>query len=170
MHFIKQWCWITLSSIRCIFSRRRSSDKAGCQHLGALKGLGTLFAESDKDGATAEDAKLGVTVIPKQVTSALSSLVANYGSTSESEPEGELGPNKLFSPSLFWTAKAFKVYQKRHFCLCIKINLRRKVAYSAGTLPSPAFLSPSCHLSSPSLVLIYEYVNLQFFIFRDLHS
>lgn len=29
-----------------------------------------------------------MTVVPKQVTSALSSLSANYGSASESEPEG----------------------------------------------------------------------------------
>ncbi|NXL41544.1 NUFP1 protein, partial [Podilymbus podiceps] len=43
--------------------------------------------ESDKDEAAAEDGKLGLTVVPKQVTSALSSLSANYGSASDSEPE-----------------------------------------------------------------------------------
>ncbi|KAM7127603.1 FMR1-interacting protein NUFIP1 [Ciconia maguari] len=43
--------------------------------------------ESDKDEAAAEDRRLGLTVVPKQVTSALSSLSANYGSMSDSEPE-----------------------------------------------------------------------------------
>ncbi|CAM4370990.1 unnamed protein product [Lepidochelys olivacea] len=64
------------------------SDAQTCmKDVDPLGILANSDAESDKDGATAEDAKLGVTVIPKQVTSALSSLVANYGSTSESEPE-----------------------------------------------------------------------------------
>ncbi|NXW51824.1 NUFP1 protein, partial [Nyctiprogne leucopyga] len=44
-------------------------------------------AESDKDEAAAEDESVGLTVVPKQVTSALSSLSANYGSTSDTEPE-----------------------------------------------------------------------------------
>lgn len=48
----------------------------------------SLPAESDKDEAAAEDGRLGLTVVPKQVTSALSSLSANYGSASDSEPEG----------------------------------------------------------------------------------
>ncbi|XP_008935245.1 PREDICTED: nuclear fragile X mental retardation-interacting protein 1, partial [Merops nubicus] len=43
--------------------------------------------ESDKDEASAEDGKMGLTVVPKQVTPALSSLLANYGSASDSEPE-----------------------------------------------------------------------------------
>ncbi|KAG6920744.1 NUFIP1, FMR1 interacting protein 1, partial [Chelydra serpentina] len=73
------------------------SDAQTCmKDVDPLGILANSDAESDKDGAMAEDGKSGVTVIPKQVTSALSSLVANYGSTSESEPEGELGPNKLF--------------------------------------------------------------------------
>ncbi|NXC46247.1 NUFP1 protein, partial [Penelope pileata] len=49
--------------------------------------LANSDVESDKDEAAAEDEKLGTTVVPKQVTSALSSLSANYGSASESEPE-----------------------------------------------------------------------------------
>ncbi|KFQ32865.1 Nuclear fragile X mental retardation-interacting protein 1, partial [Mesitornis unicolor] len=43
--------------------------------------------ESDKEEAAAEDGKAGLTVVPRQVTSALSSLLANYGSASDSEPE-----------------------------------------------------------------------------------
>ncbi|KAF1429099.1 Nuclear fragile X mental retardation-interacting protein 1, partial [Spheniscus humboldti] len=49
--------------------------------------LANSDAESDKDEAAAEDGRLGLTVVPKQVTSALSSLSANYGSASDSEPE-----------------------------------------------------------------------------------
>ncbi|NXA08617.1 NUFP1 protein, partial [Sapayoa aenigma] len=44
-------------------------------------------AESDKDETAEEDGRLGLTVVPKQVTSALSSLSVNYGSASDSEPE-----------------------------------------------------------------------------------
>ncbi|NXN75788.1 NUFP1 protein, partial [Himantopus himantopus] len=43
--------------------------------------------ESDKDEAVAEDGRQGLAVVPKQVTSALSSLAANYGSASDSEPD-----------------------------------------------------------------------------------
>ncbi|NXF80830.1 NUFP1 protein, partial [Sclerurus mexicanus] len=43
--------------------------------------------DSDKDEAADEDGRLGMTVVPKQVTSALSALSANYGSASDSEPE-----------------------------------------------------------------------------------
>ncbi|XP_039395051.1 nuclear fragile X mental retardation-interacting protein 1 isoform X3 [Mauremys reevesii] len=56
--------------------------------------------ESDKDGAAAEDGKFGLTVIPKQVTSALSSLVTNYGSTSDSESEPEEVPAKIVAKAL----------------------------------------------------------------------
>ncbi|XP_010155621.1 PREDICTED: nuclear fragile X mental retardation-interacting protein 1, partial [Eurypyga helias] len=49
--------------------------------------LANSDVESDKDEAAAEDKRLGLTVVPKQVTSALSSLSANYGSASDSEPE-----------------------------------------------------------------------------------
>ncbi|XP_033004270.1 nuclear fragile X mental retardation-interacting protein 1 [Lacerta agilis] len=45
--------------------------------------------DSDKEVCTEKNAALGMTVVPKQVTSALSSLVANYGSMSESENEQE---------------------------------------------------------------------------------
>ncbi|XP_066477938.1 FMR1-interacting protein NUFIP1 [Tiliqua scincoides] len=51
-----------------------------------LSMLANSDPDSDKEGDT-KDAALGLTVIPKQVTSALSSLVANYGSLSESESE-----------------------------------------------------------------------------------
>ncbi|NWR76238.1 NUFP1 protein, partial [Centropus unirufus] len=43
--------------------------------------------ESEKDEAAAEDGKPGLIIVPKMVTSALSSLSVNYGSASESEPE-----------------------------------------------------------------------------------
>ncbi|NXK44691.1 NUFP1 protein, partial [Chauna torquata] len=49
--------------------------------------LANSDVDSDKDEEAAEDGNLGMTVVPKQVTSALSSLSANYGSASESEPE-----------------------------------------------------------------------------------
>ncbi|XP_064031119.1 FMR1-interacting protein NUFIP1 isoform X2 [Pogoniulus pusillus] len=49
--------------------------------------LANSDAESDKDEAAPEDGKLALTVIPKQVTSALTALSANYGSASDSEPE-----------------------------------------------------------------------------------
>ncbi|XP_009696028.1 PREDICTED: nuclear fragile X mental retardation-interacting protein 1, partial [Cariama cristata] len=49
--------------------------------------LANSDVESDKDEAAAEDGRLGLTVVPKQVTSALSSLSTNYGSASDSEPE-----------------------------------------------------------------------------------
>ncbi|NWU98266.1 NUFP1 protein, partial [Upupa epops] len=48
--------------------------------------LANSDVESDKDETVAEDRELGLTVVPKQVTSALSSL-ANYSSASDSEPE-----------------------------------------------------------------------------------
>ncbi|OPJ67090.1 FMR1-interacting protein NUFIP1 [Patagioenas fasciata] len=49
--------------------------------------LANSDVESDKEEASGEDERLGLTVVPKQVTSALSSLSANYGSASDSEPE-----------------------------------------------------------------------------------
>ncbi|KFV42584.1 Nuclear fragile X mental retardation-interacting protein 1, partial [Tyto alba] len=49
--------------------------------------LANSDVESEKEEAAAEDGRLGLTVVPKQVTSALSSLSANYGSASDSEPE-----------------------------------------------------------------------------------
>ncbi|XP_048349360.1 nuclear fragile X mental retardation-interacting protein 1 [Sphaerodactylus townsendi] len=51
--------------------------------------LATNDPDSDKETGAAEDATPGVSVIPRQITSALSSLVANYGSTSESEEDEE---------------------------------------------------------------------------------
>ena len=48
----------------------------------------SLPAESDKDEAATKDRMVGSTVVPKQVTPALISLLANYGSASDSEPEG----------------------------------------------------------------------------------
>ncbi|XP_077200137.1 FMR1-interacting protein NUFIP1 isoform X2 [Paroedura picta] len=43
--------------------------------------------DSDQEAKAAEGAAAGLTVIPKQITSALSSLVASYGSMSDSESE-----------------------------------------------------------------------------------
>ncbi|XP_054829402.1 FMR1-interacting protein NUFIP1 [Eublepharis macularius] len=52
--------------------------------------LATNDPDSDKEAGAAEEAAaaaLGETIVPKQITSALSSLVANYGSLSENESE-----------------------------------------------------------------------------------
>ncbi|XP_062982020.1 FMR1-interacting protein NUFIP1 [Elgaria multicarinata webbii] len=52
-----------------------------------LSMLASSDPDSDKEMGATKDAGLGISVVPKQVTSALSSLVANYGSMSESESE-----------------------------------------------------------------------------------
>ncbi|XP_074844297.1 FMR1-interacting protein NUFIP1 isoform X2 [Carettochelys insculpta] len=71
--------------------KQTASDAQTClRDVDPLSILANSDAESDKEGTTAEDGQLGVTVIPKQVTSALSLLVANYGSTSGSESEPEV--------------------------------------------------------------------------------
>ncbi|KAH1184617.1 hypothetical protein KIL84_012558, partial [Mauremys mutica] len=57
--------------------------------------LANSDVELDKDKATAEEGMLGVTVIPKQVTSSLSLLVANYSNTSDNESLPEEGPVKI---------------------------------------------------------------------------
>ncbi|XP_025964274.1 FMR1-interacting protein NUFIP1 isoform X2 [Dromaius novaehollandiae] len=62
-------------------------SQACMEDMDPLSLLANSDVESDKDEAAAEDGKLETTVVPKQVTSALSSLSANYGSASESEPE-----------------------------------------------------------------------------------
>lgn len=51
------------------------------------KTVSCLFPESDKEAGTSKDQALETSIVPKQVTSALSSLVVNYGSLSESESE-----------------------------------------------------------------------------------
>lgn len=84
---VEQWC--PVSSLHSC--EMGISSKAGCWHAGVLRKILLAFsfpAESDKDEATAEGGELGLTVVPKQVTSALSSLSANYGGASDSEPEG----------------------------------------------------------------------------------
>lgn len=52
-----------------------------------------MLPDSDRDDAAAESRTDVLVVAPKQMSSALGSLVANYGSMSESEsddkPEGE---------------------------------------------------------------------------------
>ncbi|XP_063160642.1 FMR1-interacting protein NUFIP1 [Candoia aspera] len=52
-----------------------------------LSMLASSDPESDKEVGTSKDQGLGTSIVPKQVTSALSSLVVNYGSLSESESE-----------------------------------------------------------------------------------
>ncbi|KAL7983980.1 hypothetical protein Chor_004520 [Crotalus horridus] len=49
--------------------------------------LASSDPESDKEAGTSKDQALETSIVPKQVTSALSSLVVNYGSLSESENE-----------------------------------------------------------------------------------
>lgn len=52
-----------------------------------LCGSFCLLLDSDKEVGAAKDASLGIMVVPKQVTSALSSLVTSYGSMSDSDSE-----------------------------------------------------------------------------------
>ncbi|XP_015666549.1 nuclear fragile X mental retardation-interacting protein 1 [Protobothrops mucrosquamatus] len=49
--------------------------------------LASSDPESDKEAGTSKDQALETSIVPKQLTSALSSLVVNYGSLSESENE-----------------------------------------------------------------------------------
>ncbi|NXW17888.1 NUFP1 protein, partial [Circaetus pectoralis] len=67
--------------------RRALAAQPYVKDMDPLSLLANSDVESDKDEAAAEDGRLGLTVVPKQVTSALSSLSANYGSASDSEPE-----------------------------------------------------------------------------------
>nr|XP_034993915.1 nuclear fragile X mental retardation-interacting protein 1 isoform X1 [Zootoca vivipara] len=62
---------------------------ASMRDVDPLSILARNDTDSDKEGCTEKNAALGMSVVPKQVTSALSSLVANYGSMSESESEQE---------------------------------------------------------------------------------
>lgn len=65
-----------------------------------------MFPDSDKEDLAAESKTSGLIVAPKQMSSALGSLLANYGSMSESEsdeePEGEFVTNhNLLQNTLF---------------------------------------------------------------------
>ncbi|NXG75244.1 NUFP1 protein, partial [Baryphthengus martii] len=74
----------------CEKEHEKQSALAAQPHVKDVDPLGLLAnsdVESDKEEAADEAGKLGLTVVPKQVTSALSSLLANYGSASDSEPE-----------------------------------------------------------------------------------
>ncbi|KAJ7324525.1 hypothetical protein JRQ81_017545 [Phrynocephalus forsythii] len=69
-------------------------EPSGEAHLSArdvdpLSILASNDPDSDKEIGSANDPPLGISVVPKQVTSALSSLVASYGGMSESESEAE---------------------------------------------------------------------------------
>ncbi|NXJ83736.1 NUFP1 protein, partial [Trogon melanurus] len=73
----------------CEKEREKQLSLAAKPYVKDVDPLGLLAnsdVESDKDEAAAEE-RLGVTVVPKHVTSALSSLLTNYGSASDSEPE-----------------------------------------------------------------------------------
>nr|XP_056718096.1 FMR1-interacting protein NUFIP1 [Euleptes europaea] len=63
--------------------------QASVRDVDPLSLLATNDPDSDKEAGAAEDAAAGVTVVPRQITSALSSLVASYGSMSESEEDEE---------------------------------------------------------------------------------
>lgn len=72
-----------------------------------LKHVPCVFPDSDKDDLAVESKTSGLIVAPKQMSSALGSLLANYGSMSESEsdeePEGEFFINhNLLLNTLFW--------------------------------------------------------------------
>ncbi|NWW53114.1 NUFP1 protein, partial [Pedionomus torquatus] len=74
----------------CEKEHEKQSDLAAQPYMKDVDPLSLLAngdVESDKDEAAAEDGRRGFTIVPKQVTSALSSLAANYGSASDSEPE-----------------------------------------------------------------------------------
>ncbi|NXI55947.1 NUFP1 protein, partial [Chloroceryle aenea] len=74
----------------CEKEQENQSALAAQPYVKDMDPLGLLansWFESDKDEADQEDGKAGLTVVPKHVTSALSSLLANYGSASDSEPE-----------------------------------------------------------------------------------
>lgn len=76
-----------------------------------------FFSDSDREDPAAESRTGGLVVAPKQMSSALGSLVANYGSMSESdeEPEGE------FSTIL-------KLLQNK---ICISCKITILVAYAS---------------------------------------
>ncbi|NXM77761.1 NUFP1 protein, partial [Serilophus lunatus] len=63
------------------------ADQPSEKDVDPLSLLANGDVESDKDETPDEGGRLGLTVVPKQVTSALSSLSVNYGSASDSEPE-----------------------------------------------------------------------------------
>ncbi|NWY70649.1 NUFP1 protein, partial [Erithacus rubecula] len=74
----------------CEKEHEKQNALAGQAHEKDMDPLGLLAngdVESDKDEAAEEDGRLGMTVVPRQVTSALSALSVNYGSASDSEPE-----------------------------------------------------------------------------------
>ncbi|XP_019380230.1 PREDICTED: nuclear fragile X mental retardation-interacting protein 1 [Gavialis gangeticus] len=77
-----------------------SEAQACAKDVDPLSILANSDAESDKDETAMEDGKVGLTVIPKQVTSALSSLVANYGSATDSDSEPEEVPVKIVTKAL----------------------------------------------------------------------
>lgn len=76
----------------------------------------TIPPDSDKEDSAA-DPMASVFVVPKQMSSALGSLVANYGSSSgsesDSEPEGELKPERV---AVTWQSKATLLFLL--FALC----------------------------------------------------
>ncbi|KFV68575.1 Nuclear fragile X mental retardation-interacting protein 1, partial [Dryobates pubescens] len=68
--------------------KQQASEAQPCtKDVDPLSLLANSDAESEKEDAAAEDRRLGLTVVPKQATSALTALSANYGSASDSEPE-----------------------------------------------------------------------------------
>ncbi|NWS84948.1 NUFP1 protein, partial [Toxostoma redivivum] len=74
----------------CEKEHEKQNALAGQAYEKDVDPLGLLAngdVESDKDEAAEEDGRLGMTVVPRQVTSALSALSVNYGSASDSEPE-----------------------------------------------------------------------------------
>uniref|UniRef100_A0A8C3M839 Nuclear FMR1 interacting protein 1 n=1 Tax=Geospiza parvula TaxID=87175 RepID=A0A8C3M839_GEOPR len=74
----------------CEKEHEKQNALAGQAYEKDVDPLGLLAngdVESDKDEAAEEDGRLGTTIVPRQVTSALSALSVNYGSASDSEPE-----------------------------------------------------------------------------------
>ncbi|KFR17205.1 Nuclear fragile X mental retardation-interacting protein 1, partial [Opisthocomus hoazin] len=67
--------------------QRAVAAQPSVKDMDPLSLLANSDDESDKDEAATKDRMVGSTVVPKQVTPALISLLANYGSASDSEPE-----------------------------------------------------------------------------------
>lgn len=66
-------------------------------HLMVTQHASHVLPDSDREEPAAESRTGGLVVAPKQMSSALGSLMANYGSMTESgsdeEPEGEFAPS-----------------------------------------------------------------------------
>ncbi|XP_067848628.1 nuclear fragile X mental retardation-interacting protein 1 [Heptranchias perlo] len=77
----------------CKIPEIKEQNKACGKDVDPLSILAQSDAESDKDEDRADAEQAKITVVPKQITSGLSSLMANYGSSSDSE--SDQGPEEI---------------------------------------------------------------------------